>query len=216
MDRHSPCRARRIVAATLVLATLAASGCAPILTVLYLAGGADTPAEFPGLKKKKVVVACRPMVQLQYRDANVSNSLARQVGQLLRKNVSKIQVVDYAKVEQWLDSNTSDSYVEIGRALDADMVVGIDLLDFSVYQGQTLYQGKANYTIKVYDCTTGELVFDKKPDQSVWPPNSAVPTSEKQESEFRQRFVGVLADEIARRFYSHDPRVNFASDATAL
>ena len=30
------------------------------------------------------------------------------------------------------------------RRLNADMVVGIDLEEFSLYQGQTLYQGKAN------------------------------------------------------------------------
>ena len=39
--------------------------------------------------------------------------------------------------------------------MKADMVVGIDLEGFSLFQGQTLYQGKANATVRVYDCQQG-------------------------------------------------------------
>ncbi|MBN2023588.1 MAG: hypothetical protein JW809_12455 [Pirellulales bacterium] len=216
MDRFSSRLGRSVAALLVGFLMLAGAGCGPIMTAMYLAGGADTPADFNGLKKKKVAVVCRPLVQLKYRDMNASSLLARDTGRLLRKNVSKIEVIDHEKVEQWLDNNSAEDHVEIGRALGAEMVVAIDLMHFDIYQGATLYQGKANYTLTVYDCATGEAVYEKTPDQSVWPPNSAVPTSEKQESEFRRRFVGVLADEVARHFYAHDPRVNFAGDAAAL
>jgi hypothetical protein len=215
MDRVNP-RLARLAIVALVAAMIATAGCeGPMLTAMYLAGGMDTPAEFKGLHKKKVVVVCRPLVQLQYSDMNASKLIGREVGTLLAK-YARSNVIDQDKVAEWLDNNTSDDYLKIGRALGAEMVVGIDLVDFDIRQGQTLYQGKARYELKVYDCKTGALVFEKTPDPSVWPPNSGIPTSEKQQSQFRRQFVGILAEEIARHFYSHDPRVNFAGDAAAM
>jgi hypothetical protein len=63
---------------------------------------------------------------------------------------------------------------------------------------------------------TGTVVFEKLPPQSVYPPNTGIPTQELQEPEFRRKYVGVLADEIARNFYEHDSRANFAADAAAI
>ena len=118
---------------------------------------------------------------------------------------------------KWTDENTWEEYTEVGKAMKADMVVGIDLESFSLFQGQTLYQGKANATIRVYDCQErGKMVFEKELPQAIYPPNSAVPTSERTEAEFRREFVAVLADQIARHFYAHDPYADVAQDASAL
>jgi hypothetical protein len=95
--------------------------------------------------------------------------------------------------------------------------VGVELEDFRLHQGQTLYQGRANVEIKVYDLKEGgKMVFSKTPKPSIYPPNAAVPTSEKQEGQFRREYVKVLAEEVARHFYDHDSRVNFAVDSTAF
>ena len=67
------------------------------------------------------------------------------------------------------------------------------------------------------DChKDGKMVFEKDIPQSVYPPNSAVPTSERTEPAFRREFVAVLADQIARYFYAHDPYADLGQDATAL
>ena len=59
------------LAAALTAVLLAeAGGCAELFaTVAYLTVGTDEAADFPGLKGKKVVVVCRPLAELQYRDA---------------------------------------------------------------------------------------------------------------------------------------------------
>jgi hypothetical protein len=216
MDRSNPRLVQRLIACACLTVFVAAAGCmGPMLTAMYLMGGMDKAAEYKGLRGKTVAVVCRPMVQLKYRDMSASKTLGREVGVLLKKN-AKAKIIDAEKVAEWLDSNSSDECLEVGRALKADMVVAIDLLNFDIYEGQTLYKGKANYVLKVYDCKTGDVVFEKTPDQCVWPPNASIPTSEKQESQFRRKFVGIMAEEIARYFYSHDPRVDFAGDATAL
>ena len=216
MDRLKPRLVRWLGSSALLALLVATVGCqGPLLTAMYLMGAADTQAEFKGLRKQRVVVVCQPLVQLKCRDMNASKQIGREVGKLLRKN-AKCQVVNHDKVAEWLDNNASDDCLEIGRALDANMVVAVELLDFNIYQGQTLYQGKANYVLKVYDCETGDVVFEKTPDPSIWPPNAGIATSDKQESQFRRNFVAILSDEIARHFYSHDQRSYFAGDAAAL
>ena len=211
---------RYAIALVLMLSTaiLPALGCRSALaTAIYLWKGTDVDPDYAGLKGKKVAVVCRPLVSLQYRNASVDRNLARQITRLLQQRVPKIDVVEQRKVAKWTDENTWEEYSEVGKAVKADMVVGIDLEGFSLYQGQTLYQGKANATIHVYDCNEGgKLVFEKIIPQSVYPPNSGVPTSDRLETEFRREFVRVLADQIARHFYAHDPHADLVQDVAAL
>jgi hypothetical protein len=218
MDRF---RSGRLwVAVPLILAVACASisgGCNVLATAMYVIEGHSTAAEFDKLKGKKVAIVCRPVTSLNFRDSSVSRDLAKQVGVLLQKNVKKIKLVDQRDVFEWADENNWDEYVEIGKALEADMVIGLDLEEFSLYQGQTLYQGKANLKILVYDVAHGkEPVFEQNLPQTIFPPNAAIPAGEKPEAQFRRTFVNHLAELIARHFYEHDPTLDFAADSTAL
>jgi hypothetical protein len=202
---------------SLGLCLLVASGCSLLATAMYIVEGTNTKADFQGLKGRRVAVVCRPVTALHFRDSSASRDLAKQVGAVLQKNVPKIGVIDQRDVMEWADENTWDEYVEIGKALDADMVVGLELEEFSLYQGQTLYQGKANVKVLVYDVAQGqEPVFERHLPQAVYPPNAAIPAGEKPESHFRRQFVNHLAELIGRYFYDHDATVDFASDSTAL
>ncbi len=220
MDR-SPLRYGYLVAVlTLAAVVTAAGGCRTVLTTAaYLIKGTNVDADYDGLKDKKVAIVCRPVTNLTYRNPSVAKELAREVGILLRENVPKIKVIDQRKVTEWADQRDSDwtEFTEVGEALEADMVVGIELQEFTIYRGQTLYQGKANVTVSIYDCTDGgQAVFEKTLPQSLYPPNIGIPTSERPEAEFRREFVRVLADQIARHFYAHDPHADITMDAAVL
>jgi hypothetical protein len=194
-----------------------ASGCNLVATAMYIVQGTNTVADFDGLKGKRVAVVCRPVTSLHFRDSSVSRDLAKQVSLLLEKHVPKISLVDQREVSEWADENNWEEYVEIGKALGADLVLGLDLEEFSLYQGQTLYQGKANLKIVVCDVSKGkEPIFERNLPQTLYPPNAAIPAGEKPEAEFRRQFVTVMAQLIARHFYDHDATANFASDSTAL
>jgi len=209
---------RGIVLVLVAISLLSAVGCRSILTTaMYLIRGTEVEPDFKGMKGKRVAVVCRPLVSLQYRNANVAHELAERITILLQQRVPKIKTIDQREVAKWLDENTWEEYVEVGQALKADLVVGIDLEGFNIYQGQTLYQGKANVAVRVYDCQDeGKVVYEKILPQVVYPPNSAVPTSERTEAQFRREFVAVLAEQIARHFYAHDPYEDMALDATTL
>ncbi len=132
------------------LALALASGCSVLATAMYIIEGTNTKADFNQLKGKRVAVICRPVTSLHFRDSSASRDLAKQVGILLQQHVSKIELIDQRDVFEWADENSWDEYYEIGKALDADMVVGLDLEEFDLYEGQTLYKGKANVKIQVY------------------------------------------------------------------
>lgn len=194
-----------------------AAGCNIVATGMYVLTGNDTPAEFDGLKGKKVAIVCRPVTALDFNNSSVSTMLAQQLGIRLKKNVKDITIIDQRKVSDWSDENTWEEYVEIGKAVGAEMVVGIDLEEFSLYEGQTLYQGRANLHFAVYDVSKSkEHVWEKFLPQVTYPPSGGVPASERPESEFRRKFVGTLADQVARFFYPHDSTANFAPDSTVL
>jgi hypothetical protein len=216
MRRPSLCRGI-VIGLALLLAMSSGFGCQSVLvTAMYLIKGTDVDPEFPGLKGKKVAVVCRSDT-LQSRNANASRELAVQMTNLLKDKVPKIQIVDQRKITKWTDENTWEEFTEVGKAVKADIVVGVDLESFDIYQGQTLYQGKANASIRVYDCKDGnKMVFEKHIPQSLYPPNSAVPTSERREDQFRREYILVLADQIARHFYAHDAYADYNLDTNAM
>ncbi len=218
MERlHSRSIAMTALVACTGLALALASGCSVLATAMYIIEGTNTKADFNQLKGKRVAVICRPVTSLHFRDSSASRDLAKQVGILLQQHVSKIELIDQRDVFEWADENSWDEYYEIGKALDADMVVGLDLEEFDLYEGQTLYKGKANVKIQVFDLAQGtQPVFERHLPQAVYPPNAAIPAGDKPESHFRRQFVDHLAQLIARYFYDHDATVDFASDSTAL
>jgi hypothetical protein len=217
MDRNTA-RYQFVAALALAATLFAAAGCRSIFTtVAYLMRGTTVDAEYEGLRGKKVAVVCRPTASLTFGNPTAHQELARQLSTLLRTNVSKIHVIDQQKIAAWTDENDWGEYPEVGKAMKADMVVGVDLLGFSLYRGQTLFQGQANVNVTVYDCANGgKLVYEKQLPQTLWPPNTGIATSEKPESQFRREFIAVLADQIGRHFYAHDRHADFARDADAL
>jgi hypothetical protein len=193
-------------------------GCTRMLaTAALLIKGTDTDPEFQGLKNKRIAIVCRPVVQLQYSNNSVGNDIATELATVMRQKMKKIELIDPDRVAEWVDGNDWDDYTEIGKGLDADVIIGIDLSEFRIYQSQTLYQGKAKAQIKVYDMTKGgEVIYQKHTPQIVYPPNTGIPTQEMPEDEFRRGFVTMLADQVGRHFYAYDTRGDFARDVKAM
>jgi len=218
MDRCQLHGARRFVSLLLVAEFLLSTvGCAAVPAILYIIHPEDVPAEYKGLVGQRVAVVCRPSASLQYGKTAVAKEVADSVSRLLKQNVRKVEVVPQQDIDEWMDENTWDEFTEVGEAVDADRVVAIELEHFSLYQGQTTYQGRLLARIIVYDLADGgDIVYESRPAEFVYPPNIGMPTSEKAEFEFRRQFVSQAAKDIAQRFYAHDSRVEFAEDAAAF
>ncbi|MEM6331550.1 MAG: hypothetical protein AAF790_15065 [Planctomycetota bacterium] len=224
MDRSRPLpRTGAALRGTLLLAAAclaaSASGCLHQLlaTGIYFAeGGNMVDAETDALQGRTVVVFCRPPSASEYSHAGASRGIARHVSSLLRKNLPEATVVDPREVDKWLDENDSDDYRALGQAVGADMVLRIELDEFDLFDGPTLYQGNADARIAVYDLAEGgELVFDDQLDSFRFPVHSGIPAQDKPVRQFQNQFVKILANEIAIRFYKHNPHDTFAIDAQA-
>lgn len=199
------------------LATLAilplATGCSTLLTVAYLVKPNDVAAEFAEFKGHHVAVVCRPIVELEFSDAGSARELAGVVSQQLRQRVRGINVINQQEVARWLDENAWVDSKALGKSLDADYVLGIDLERFRLFEGSTLYRGRAAVTVQVVEVASGEVVFSKRLDDYSFPANGAIPSSDRSEPEFRSLFLSMLGQRIARWFHAYESREVFAEES---
>ena len=70
------------------------------------------------------------------------------------------------------------------------MVVAIELSAFSLYEGQTLYRGRADVRVRVLDLKAGGgEVFSRRMAEITFPSNAAYPTTDSSENKFRVAFL---------------------------
>lgn len=192
------------------------SGCAgALVTPYYLLYGNPTPAESTALDNKKVVVICRSAPQLSYSAKLACTDLQARIGQALKVNGKKIDVIPSQEVEKYVDLHGDIDPMEVGRSVDAQRVLVIDVEAFNIVEGQ-VYRGRAAVQLSVYDVAEGTLVFEKIPNEFIFPPNVPVPLSEMREPEFRRMFVLDLARNLARIFHPYEHQETFANDASAF
>ena len=191
---------------------LSTSGCSTILTVAYLFHPEDVPAEYSGLRGKHVVVVCKPIVELEFTDAGTARELAERIGANIRENVRGVKIISQQEVSRWLDENAWVDYPTLGKSVDADLVVGIDLDHFSLHEGSTLYRGRTTIHMQVHDIKDDLIVFDKRMEDFTFPANSAIPTADQSEQQFRGLFLRILAGRLSRCFHAYESRAHFAEE----
>ncbi len=217
MDRRSLLPRWPAVAASLIVLSILTCGCKSALESFALfTSGTDIPPEFDGLKGKTVAVVCRPLTGEEFSTAGTARALTERICDLLKHNVKEIHLIDSQKVANLLDEKGVDDYLEIGRTLKADKVVGIDIESFSDLDGQTLFRGRATVHIKVYDVADKQVEWRKSPPQFEWPRIGSKPATDCNEVAFRNEFIDVLAEQIARYFYPHDRYEDSASDSLSM
>jgi hypothetical protein len=222
MDRSrarlfAPCCVAMLALAAITL--FSSSGCVPQLlaTGVYLwEGGNVAPAECNALRGHRVVVVCRPPSSSQYSHADAAQSISQRVSELLVGHVKGIDVVNPSEVDNWLDESDWGDFSELAKAVHAELVVHIELSQFELFKGKTLYQGNAGVAVTVYDMTHhGHQVWSRDLGEILYPVNSGIPAQDKPVQQFEREFVEVVAGAVARNFYKHDPHAAFAIDALA-
>ena len=211
----NPCP-RALLWSLVILGSLMFTGCNMLTFAAFMIRGFDTPAEFKDLKGKRVAVVCRAPVTMNTDQALGARELAERLSFLLQANVPKIEVIDQQDVADWTDENSWEDFREIGKALDAEMVVAVEVDEFSLQRSSSVYQGQAKVRVSVFNMETGDRVFDKQPSQFLYPNTGGLPTSNLPRSEFRRAFVFDLAERIGSWFYTHDHRKVFAGDTNAM
>jgi hypothetical protein len=125
-------------------------------------------------------------------------------------------MVRFTEIEDWMDTNDWDQidYRAVGRGVNADMLIAIDLSSLSYYEGATLYKGKAHYTITLYNMEKGgKQVWQKSVPEFAFPAHGGRPATDMVETKFKQDFLKLVAQDIARCFHSYDKIEALATDA---
>lgn len=204
-----------LLAAVLVPTT----GCVGLVAnLLNVAQGNLVPAKFKGLEEHRVAVVCVSNSE-SFGPTTASVALARDVGKMLQQNVRKIQLIDPQTVADWIDKHGWDylDYVALGKGVNAEMLVAIDLDSFSLHEGRTLYRGRADVSITVYDLTqAGKEVFATVAPEIQYPMNSGYQTTEISETAFRRQFLSIIASQIAHNFYAYDVKEDYARDVSLI
>ena len=204
---------RGIRLTALALTMPAFCGCSTLLTAAYLFQPADVPAEFKGLRGKHVAVVCKPIVELEFSDASSARELATMVGTQLDSKVRRARLIGQQEVARWIDENSWVDYPTLGKSLDADLVVGIDLEQFRMHEGSTLYRGRATAHVRVFEVLTKKVLYEKRIDDFTFPSNTAIPSADQSEAEFRGMFLQILSQKISRCFHAYESREVFAEDS---
>jgi len=194
------------------------TGCQAMLaTVMLLAGGKETKAKYKFFKGKPVAVVCLSENMTDSRYDDVPRDLAKAVGLHLSQNVKKIEVIQPAKVNKWLDRQDGriGDFQQFGKDMEADMVLAIYLDSFQTSSPSSpgSYQGRAVVSFTVYDVKTGTEIASESLPEYVYPPNIRPPATEIRESQFKKEYLIQLSKRIACFFHSYDHRENMAMDA---
>ena len=179
--------------------------------------GYSIDPEYNGLQGQRVAVVA-VTDSSQFSDDAAARILSRRVADMLLSKVKNIKLVREDEVQQWRDRNGWDAleFIDIGRGVKADKVVGIEVSDMRLRDGATLYRGRAGVTVAVYDVPSGSIEFRRHIDEFTFPVNAGMYTSETTEAKFRSRFLGVLAERIARHFHGYDFADTVAMDPRIL
>lgn len=202
-----------LLATTLVAAS---SGCALLYQVANGDGHMVEP-KFTGLAGKRVAVVCMPS-SAAYDSEDTSVLLAQSIERLLRERVKEIETVRHDEVADWMDHNDWDDVdygLEIGRGVKADMVLAVNLDEYNIHEGTTLFKGRAAYSAVVYDVAANKEVFRLNELDYEFPKSHAQHVSTISEQAFKRQFISILANHIAKNFYKYKFVEDFAGDGAA-
>ena len=194
-----------------------ASGCISLAANLIGAvQGTDRPAEYTGLKGKRVAVIVATDSGIGADTA--SAMLASYIQANLKNNVKDIDLVRQSEVERWVSSRgqTDGSYLDIGKGVKAEQVVAVEVTNLGLRNGATLYKGHADLVVSVLDITDeGEIMYRKHLPEFTFPKMGGPSVTDTTESKFRGLFLTVVAEKVSGLFYPVDPTAEVALDATA-
>ncbi len=197
------------IAFLLLLMTFLA-GCSAVGYAAEMAGG-------PTKVKAKYAPASRPtaIVIDNYRTRTPTVALRDSLASLLGRELEDHHVGPLIPFHKVYDLRVRDPKAfrnmrleEIGRAVGAEQVIYVDILesDVSTTEGVQLLKGSFTASIKVIDCKTGETLWprgfdDGYPfsiDMKYTPPETGSTVDSIQEAIARQ-----AADEIGKLFYTY-------------
>jgi len=193
------------------MSMLLLSGCGRLTYFFWPFGRIETvPAEFDGLKNHSVAVVIFATENTQYEYPWAALNMSAMISSKLKGAVEGVTTIDPQKVSAYQRNNlhwTEMDKTKLGKALKADFVLYISLVEFSTSEKGYIdtLRGTIDGEIKIYDCSKRE------DDACVWtgdnirvqfPPTPLVRTT-RNEMGIRSEILRRFSDELVRKFYEY-------------
>ena len=191
------------LASRLVLAGLlciASTGCVGALANFIHAGwGNLVPARYDRMAGRKVAVVCLSS-STSFGNSSAALDIAERIEKKLLERVPEIRLIDQQAIEEWMDTHDWNEidYRELGQGIETELLVAVDLDSFSLYEGQTLFKGRANVAMTVYDIAKDQIDYEVETTEVTFPMNGGQHTADTSEREFRRRFLEVISSAVAK------------------
>lgn len=210
-----PCeRSTFFTAVLLACLVLTQPGCLGITSNLMHMVGADMiPPQFEELEDSRLAIVTTTESS-HYKDDVSAQILSKSVGAVLTQKVDGVKLVRQSEIDQWRDRVgwENNDLVAMGKAVEADKVVAIDLDNMTLRDGKSMFRGSADVVVTVYDCETGDELYRREVDEYTFPRSAGQHITETSETRFRKVYLGMLAAEIGRSFHAYDLSDTFALD----
>lgn len=206
---------QRTVLAAVVCSLMFTTGCMQFAAnLLHVVSGPQIPAEFKGLENKKVAIVCTNEMGVCRDETTIR--LAGNLKGILASRLPKSTFINQDEIDRWLEGSAASDQdvVSIGKGVKADYVIAADVLNLQLKDGPTLYRGRSDLSIRVWDVSSGKPVFAKQYPSHAYPTMGGQSTTETDENQFRRVYLVNVADKLARHFYAHDFGEEVALDAT--
>ncbi len=183
--------------------------------LLYFVKGDKIKAVFPGLKDQRVVVICESEAS-SYGPDPLSEIVTRMLISELQANIKKIELVPATDVENWKDQNgwNEIDHNKLGQDFQADMVVAVQISNYSIHEGSTMFKGRSMITSTVFDINNdGYATFVHGPDQFEFPRSHARPAIGTTEAEFERAYLTKIVQQVSWLYCDHEKVEKIAQDA---
>ncbi|MBK8268599.1 MAG: hypothetical protein IPK83_09985 [Planctomycetes bacterium] len=173
------------------------------------------PADYNKIGGRRVAVVVWADRSTLDEYANARRQVARSIIHYMRKNLEKAQFVPETKVNALQTRSGLDweamSNGEIAKELGCDMILRIDLLDFTTRASDTPQLRKARIAgnIRMYESRPVEnldAVYDGDI-KITYPPGSIHGTQDEDEADLLHAAVEYFAEMAARKFYDHEVKL---------
>jgi hypothetical protein len=208
--------------AGLLLVAVSCTGCNLMALPFFLIPGMEPKHEAkcklePHENEKEVRVVILSSSGLETRpeflrvDRELSRLMYMQMEEGFKKNKEKVTLVPVSQIEKYKDDHPnwhSLSPQEIGKHFNASYVIDLEINAVTLYEpgsANTLFRGHAEISIDVVDVRKAAEGPIYKEEYTIDYPRARgpIPASEGNVQQFRQRFLSVVARELAWRFTAH-------------
>ncbi|MBN2377998.1 MAG: hypothetical protein JXD22_16490 [Sedimentisphaerales bacterium] len=193
------------------------SGCNLLTYPAYILFGQthqSVKAEYRGLTGKKIAIIVAGQPAIEFDQPYARMDLALVSAQSISDHIKNVTFADQDQIDRFQRESLdwySVSISEIARKFDAEVVLYIDLIQFTTAEIDSinLLRGRIWAQVSVYDMS------ETKPDspkyetevQVIYPEEMPLPISDSTSIAVRQNTLLMFADELARKFYDHKKEI---------